>query len=162
MVVDPDITRQHIREELAAVEELAAINKWSLVPDYDHLVVLVTMCAHNGDRYVVEIKCDEYKQMPPLFEFIDPETEQRGTKNAYPKTIDSFFHDSGPCICVPFNRKAYKSFISTGPHGDWKFGDWQTSTANGNHWANYSRLGDMVGLIHTRISLPKYYRGRMK
>jgi hypothetical protein len=162
MAVDPEITRQHIREELTLVKELAATHKWGVIPDYERLVVLVTMYAHTGDLFIVEIRCDNYKEMPPFFEFIDPDTGEQGTRNAYPSATDSFFHGSGPCICAPFNRKAYKSVVETGPHGEWKTGDWQTSTASGVQWANYSKLGDMLGLIYKRISSPDRYKGRMQ
>ena len=162
MAVDPEISRLHVRQELTLVNELAATLRWDINADYEHLTVLVTLYSHTGDRFIVEICCDDYKEKPPFFEFIDPDSGERGTRHAYPKTTDSFFHDSGPCICAPFNRKAYKSEVSTGPHGDWSLGDWQTSMANGIPWANYSKLGDMVGLIYTRVSLPNLYRGRMQ
>jgi hypothetical protein len=162
MTVDPDITRQHMREELVLVKDLAATERWVVIPDYEHLTILVTMRAHNGDPYIIEARCDDYKAMPPFFEFIDPDTGQHGTRRAYPKTTDSFFHDSGPCICAPFSRKAYKAVVDTGPHNDWQFGDWQTSTANNVQWANASKLGDMLGLINTRISRPDLYKGRMQ
>ncbi len=161
MAIDVEISRQHLRQELALVNGLAATSKWEIAPDLEHLLVTVKMHAHTGDLFVVEAKCDDYKEVPPFFEFIDPATGERGVRRAYPKTIDSFFHDSGPCICAPFSRKAYKSVVSTGPHNDWTFGDWQTSRASNVNWSNFSRLGDMLGLIYTRISRPDLYRGRM-
>jgi hypothetical protein len=161
MAVDPEISRQHVRQELALVNELAATFKWEIESDLDQLVVLVKMRAHTGDLFIVEAKCDNYKEIPPFFEFVDPDTGERSTRRAYPQSNDSFFHGSGPCICAPFNRKAYKAVVQTGPHGDWKFGDWQTSTANNVRWSNYSKLGDMFGLIHTRLSRPDLYKGRM-
>ena len=162
MTVDPEISAHHMKEELAAARELAATQKWGIIPDYKNLAVLVTLYAYTSDLFIVEIRCDDYKAVPPFFEFIDPDTGERGTRHAYPKTMDSFFHDSGPCICAPFSRKAYKSVVQSGPHADWQFGDWQTSTANNVHWANASKLGDMIGLIYTRISRPDLYRGRMQ
>ena len=162
MSVDVEITRHYLRQELVLIDELAAAYRWDVTPDYDHLLIVVQMQAHTGDHYIVEAKCDDYKEVPPFFEFIDPDTGERGTRRAYPKTSDSFFHGSGPCICAPFSRKAYKSVITTGPHTDWKFGDWQTSTANNVPWANYATLGDMFGLIYTRLRRPDLYKGRME
>lgn len=161
MAVDAEISRQHLRQELALVGELASIYQWEVLPDYAALRVVVKMKAFTGDRYIVEARCDDYKDVPPFFEFIDPETGSVGSARAYPTTSDSFFHTSGPCICAPFNRKAYKAIVPTGPHSDWTFGDWQTSNANNVPWANYSRLGDMFGLIQTRISRSDLYKGRM-
>ena len=161
MSVDPEVSRQYLRQELELMTELAATQKWEVAADYDQLIVVVKMHAHTSDLFIVEAHCDDYKEVPPFFEFIDPETGERGSNYAYPKTTDSFFHNSGPCICAPFSRKAYKSVVQTGPHGDWSFGDWQTSTASNVHWANYSKLGDMFGLIYTRLSRPDLYKGRM-
>lgn len=163
MGVDVDISRQHMNDELALMKPIAVTNRWGLIPDYERLKVVVTMYSHNGDLFIVEATCDDYKSTPPFLEFIDPDTGVRGTRHAYPKqNRDTFFHESGPCICAPFNRKAYKSVVDTGPHGDWNFGDWQTSTANGVQWSNYSKLGDMFGAIYSRISRPDYYIGRMQ
>ena len=161
MAVDPEISREHLRQEIALVDELAVTYGWEVAPDFDGLLVVVKMRAHTSDVFIVEAGCDDYKEVPPFIEFIDPKTGDRGTRHSYPKTTDSFFHDSGPCICAPFSRKAYKSVVATGPHGDWQFGDWQTSTASSVKWANFSKLGDMFGLIYTRISRPAFYKGRM-
>lgn len=162
MAVDPDITRAYMRDELALVHDLARSQRWGIIPDYDRLTVLVTMFAHNGDPYLIEARCDDYKEIPPLFEFIDPDSGAKGTPHAYPKTNgDSFFHSSGPCICAPFNRKAYKSVATTGPHDNWRLGDWMTCTDSGVQWGDYSKLGDMLGQIHRRIIRPDLYVGRM-
>jgi hypothetical protein len=161
MAVSADVSKQYIREELVLVQELAALHKWEITADYDQLLVGATLHAHNGDLFLLEIRCDNYKEMPPLFEFIEPGTGARGTTRAYPKTTDSLFHDSGPCICAPFNRKAYKALEPNAPHGDWQFSDWMTSTAGNVRWSNYSTLADMLGLIQTRLGRPDFYRGRM-
>jgi hypothetical protein len=157
MAVDVEISRQHLQDELTLVSELAATHKWDVAPDFERLKVVVRMHAHTGDLFIVEIQCDDYKEVPPLFEFIDPDTGERGTRHAYPKSHDSFFHDSGPCICAPFSRKAYKS-----PHPTWKFGDWQTSKENGVDWSNFSKLGDMLGEIYRHLSRPQLFKGRMQ
>lgn len=161
MPVSADITRQYLKSELAIVADLAVTNQWLVVPDYERLCVNVTMAAHTGDLFKLEILCDNYKELPPLIEFIDPVSGARGTRHSYPKGVDSFFHDNGPCICAPFSRKAYKSIVPTGPHADWQLGDWTTSTANGIKWINYSTLGDILGMIYTRLSRPDQFKGRM-
>ena len=60
------------------MNELAATYRWEVMPDYDSLLVVVKMRAHTGDMYVVEARCDNYKEVPPFFEFIDPESGERG------------------------------------------------------------------------------------
>lgn len=161
MSISADISKAHLQQELPLVQELAALHRWEVTTDYDRLIVGVRMRAYNGDVFVSEIRCDSYKEMPPFFEFIDPDTGERGTKRAYPKTTDSLFHESGPCICAPFNRKAYKSVEPSAPHGDWQFANWMTLVASGVQWSDYSTLADMLGLIQTRIGRPDLYRGRM-
>lgn len=146
---------------MALVTPLASTAKWDIIPDFDHLSLLVRMRAHTGELFILDIRCDNYKETPPFFEFIDPDTGERGTRHAYPKTSDSFFHEGGLCICAPFSRKAYKSVVQTGPHADWSFADWQTSTVSNIRWSDYSKLGDMLGLIQTRLSRPALYKGRM-
>ncbi|MEW6732142.1 MAG: hypothetical protein AB1489_12510 [Acidobacteriota bacterium] len=161
MAVAQDISRMHLHEELKLMRDIAKFYKWGVIPNFAELIVLVTMYSYTGDLFIVELRCDNYKEQPPLFEFIDPDSGERATKNAYPRTNDSLFHESGPCICAPFNRKAYKSIFNTGPHPDWNLGDWMTSKANGCNWSNFSKLGDMLGLIQKRISTPELYKGRM-
>lgn len=160
MPVDPEISRNFMRQELAEMKDLAKTYKWGVVPDFKGLCVLVTMHANDGDLFIVEIKLDNYKEIPPLFEFIDPDTGERGTPHAYPRTHDSLFH-TAPCICAPFNRKAYKAAFEIGPHGDWNLSDWMNSNANGTDWSNYSKLGAMLLLIQTRLSRSDFYLGRM-
>src|SRR5262245_37219860 len=103
MAVDPEISREYLRQDLTLLSELAATHGWVVRPDFERLLVVVRMQAHTGDPFVIEAKCDDYKEIPPFFEFIDPDTGERGTRRAYPKTTDSLFHDSGPCICAPFS-----------------------------------------------------------
>jgi hypothetical protein len=161
MAVNAEISAHLMREELALARDLARTHKWGLIPNFEDSLLLATMYSYSGDLFILEVRFDDYKERPPLFEFIDPETGEKGTPRAYPRTNDSLFHTSGPCICAPFNRKAYKALFDTGPHSDWNLGDWVTSTANGTNWANFSKIGDMLGLIQTRLSRPELYKGRL-
>lgn len=161
MAVCPDVSRGYIRREMPFVEELAQNYGWKVAQNYERLVVEVRMRAHTGDLFIVQARCDDYKQMPPFIEFIDPDSGEEGTRHAYPKGTDSFFYSDGPCICAPFSRKAYKSVTATGPHGDWELSGWMNSTAQGIQWSNHSTLGGIFGMIQTRLSRPGLYTGRM-
>lgn len=161
MAVDPEIAKHHLRTELGIVKPMAATNRWGIIPNYERLTVFVTMYSHTGDLFILEARCDNYKEMPPFLEFYDPDSGTRGTRHAYPKTTDSLFHESGPCICAPFSRKAYREVDPAGPHTDWKIGDWMTTNVDRMRGENFSKLGDMFGLIHTRLSRPDLYKGRM-
>lgn len=160
MGVAREISAAVMREELELARPLARLHKWGVIPDFGKLSLLVTMYSHNSELFIVEVCCDDYKEKPPYFEFIDPDSGERGTRRAYPNSNDSLFHDQGPCICAPFNRKAYKSVVDSGPHAEWSLGDWTTSTANGCNWSNFAKLGDMLGLIQSRLSKPDTYKGR--
>lgn len=162
MAVDHAVTRAVLTEELELMNAIAGSYGWDVQPDLEALRMVARMRAHNGDLYIVEAQLDNYKEWPPFFEFIDPDSGQRGTPRAYPQSNgDNFFHTSGPCICAPFNRKAYKFVVNTGPHADWQFSDWMTSKANGFDWSRVTTLGDMLGMIQTRLMIPTLYKGRM-
>ena len=79
MAVHPDVTRQHIRDEMSRVEDLAGSCGWEVDLDYGGLIVVVRMQAHTGDRFIVEARCDNYKEMPPFIEFTDPVSGEKGT-----------------------------------------------------------------------------------
>ncbi len=155
MAVTKDVTRAYIEHELKMVADLADSCCWRILLPETGLTFDVVMYAHNGDAYILTFECSDYREQPPLVEFIDPDTGVEATVHAYPKSKDSLFHASGPCICAPFNRKAYKSI-----HKEWTFGDWTKSTANNYNWSNISTLGDILGLIQTRLRA-EHYMGRM-
>jgi len=164
MAVDLAVSRAVMASELADVRELALQHGWNIAIDPVEARFQARMRAHNGDEFFLDVDCADYRDAPAYFEFLDPETKERGTKRAYPskQNGDSFFHPA-PCICAPFNRKAYRSAFAGGPHEDWPIGngDWAKSTANGYDWSNFSRLGDMLSAIQTRLSRPTHYDGRM-
>ncbi len=150
-----------MRAELGAARDLARTHRWGLIPNFGELTLHATLYAYTGDLYIVWMKFDDYREMPPLIDMIDPETGVLGALHGYPKTHDSFSHDSGPCFCAPFSRKAYQTTATPGaPHKDWSFAGWATSTANNVHWANYSTIGDMLGMIQQRLLSAATYQGR--
>jgi hypothetical protein len=161
MAVDPDISGARMREELSAARSLARSFRWGLIPNFAELTLLAAMYAYNDDLYIVTMRFDNYREIPPWIDFIDPETGIVGSVHAYPRTHDSFSHDGGPCLCAPVNRKAYQSPTTpNAPHGDWAMANWATSTANGVNWANYSTIGDILNLIQRRLLTPETYLGR--
>ena len=154
MGVDPDITRQIIHEELQGMIPLIASYRWEVNFDLDNPIVTVEMVSSvKQERYIIEAKCDDYKALPPYFEFLHPTNNgERGTKRCYPSD-GSFFHGT-PCICVEWNRKAYASH--GGPHNEWQMTNWV------NRRPGMSTLGDMFHLVQRLINDPSKYRGRME
>ena len=63
---------------MSRVEDLAGSCGWEVDLDLDGLIVVVRMQAHTGDRFIVEARCDNYKEMPPFIEFTDPVSGKKG------------------------------------------------------------------------------------
>lgn len=152
MSVAREVTCAVLEEELAAMHTLAASFGWIVTTDFDLLTVTVKMTSRvDNEVYILEARCDDYKELPPFFEFIHPKTRERGAYCCYPNG-GSYFH-SHPCICVEWNRKTYLD----GPHkgqGDWQLGDWQRKRPSMN------TLGDMFHLVQSEINKVGQYTGR--
>lgn len=154
MGVDPEITRLIMQEEITAMSPLIPTYGWEVKTDLENFLVTVKMktsALKREDIYIVEARCDDYKALPPYFEFIYPETGERGTQKCYPAD-GSFFHNT-PCVCVEWNRKAYT--INGGPHNDWQMSNWATARPGMN------TLGDMFNWLQWIIQSPSRYKGRM-
>lgn len=105
--------------------------------------------------YLMDFKLDNYKEWPPLIEFIEPDTGVRGTQYAYPQgKEDGFFHGK-PCICNPCSRKAFKDYGDL--HKEWDINKWQQM----QEVNSLTDLKSILKAIHGRIINPKYYQGRM-
>ena len=102
MSVDPAISRRIVEEEIQVMAPLIGSYGWEITSDLDNLIVTVKMkSARDSEFYIIEARCDGYKGLPPYFEFIHPDTKERGTKRCYPAD-GSFFHPT-PCICAQWN-----------------------------------------------------------
>lgn len=160
MPLPSEISSAHMEQEMPRVRELGSIYGWDVSADLEKLTLRVAMKAVGGDAYIACAALDDYKVLPPLWDFEDPGTGDMGTPNAYPKGHDSFFHTS-LCICAPFSRRAYSMYRAGAPHSDWNPNDWMTSNANGTDWTTYNGLAGMLQLIQTRLIRGEFYRGRM-
>ena len=153
MSVDPEISKRIIEEELQIMAPLITSYGWEVSTDLPNLIVSVTMkSVVDNEVYIVEAKCDDYKELPPYFEFVHSVTNERGTKRSYPAD-GSFFHPT-PCICVQWNRKAYNAH--GGPHGDWPMPNWLS------YRPGMTTLGDFFHLVQRQINNKQMYRGRME
>ena len=103
-----------------------------------------------------KVKFDDYDEIPPLFEFIDPTTMIPGTRNAYPTSMtDRFFHHY-PAICHPCSRKAYAGY--SGIDSGWICLAWK----NHSKTTGINNINAMLLAIHVRINDKSKYGGRMK
>lgn len=161
MTVDPVTSLLIIKNELANCDREAIKYGWkfSEINEKDQTFVVDMKSPVDSERYIIEIKFDNYKEWPLFIEFIDPHNGQKGTKNAYPTNegkLDSFFH-SHPCICNPCNRKSYKGY--SGIHNDWTdLAGWQQRPETNS----LKNLRLILLAIYSRIRNPDIYAGRMK
>jgi hypothetical protein len=167
MSVAKSISLSRIKRELESCAEYAKNCGW-LISEIDEPNQLFTVkmtspvnlrplpSAVVYEEFLLEVKFDDYPEIPLLLEFIDSRTGERGNKSAYPKGGDSFFHPL-PCICNPCSRKSYKSFNTNAPHGDWTLSGWQTNAKVGT----LKSVDSILRTIYLRISNPDTYVGRM-
>jgi len=115
----------------------------------------------DNEKFILEIKCENYNEWPPFLDFIDPKTGEHGTHNAYPQSDDSFFNkmQSAGCICNPCSKKSYKEH--GGPHKDdasWNLIGWKENPKV----SSLTTLPTIITAIYHRINDPSKYKGRMK
>src|SRR5437773_7336920 len=104
MAVAKAVSLAHIERELAMVESWAVRHGWSIIWDPDGLLLVVLMrSAIDGERYIFEFELDDYRELPPSIELVDPSTGRRGTRHSYPGGGRSYFHGN-PVICAPWHR----------------------------------------------------------
>lgn len=159
MSVDRIITLNRIRKELSSCDEFAEKFGWVISEiDGTNQTFTVNMTSPvDNEKYIIEIKFDNYPEIPLLLEFIDYRTNEKGTKQAYPfKKGDSFFHGH-PCICNPCSRKSYKEFDPRAPHHDWQLIGWQSNPKVGT----LKNVRAILSAIYFRLSNPVFYDKRM-
>lgn len=153
MSVALEISKQIVAEELAAAEFARKTYGWRVQVAADGITLTIEMKSDiDNEVYIIEMRCDNYKELPPWFEFLLP-TGERKVSSAYPESTDSFFHGS-LVICFPFNRGAYNAY--SGPHGDWAITNWQSLCPQA------TTIGDMLILIQNRLDSSSLYKGRRR
>lgn len=160
MTVDPTVSLALVQAELAVVNQRAVQFGWDVSGlEESSLTFTVRMKSRlDGQEFLVELVCGDYKERPPYIEFIHPTTHERGVLSAYPKDnagdAGGIFH-AQPCICHPCSRKAYEA---GGPHvQDWgpKMKDWVSASGG------ITTLVDILLMIQARLNLEGSYGGRM-
>jgi len=150
------VSRTHVERELTAIEPWAARHGWSVLWDEDRLLVVVLMrSVVDRERYIFEFTLDDYRELPPSIELVDPETGEAGTRRSYPGSGRGYFinNNGKPVTCAPWNRKAYQAL--GGPHSDWAMTNWAA------YRPSHSCLGDILVLLQELIDDRASYTGRM-
>jgi hypothetical protein len=117
-----------VAEELAALREIAVSRGWDL-KELDTLRFRLSLPAKDRSRFHLLVDCDRYKAQPPAWHWSDSDSTRTDRGADQPKG-SGFLHPQG-VICAPWNRLAYKSMDSRGPHQDWTVGDWLKNAATG-------------------------------
>jgi hypothetical protein len=155
MIVEEAISIATIKLEIA--ECTPGIYGWSFSEiDEANLSFQVNMHAKDNERYIVNIKFDNYRYWPLLIDFADPETNEIGVKTAYPYCNDGFFNKDKITICHPCSRKAYKGYTSI--HTDWgELSAWESIPTI----STLKSLRPILEAIYFRINSDDYV-GRME
>lgn len=155
MIVDPEVSLALIKKEIADCQ--TGNYGWSFSEiDEANLNFQVTMQAKDEEVFILKISFDDYKHLPLLIDFVDPESSVIGIKSAYPIDKTGFFNNTQIAICHPCNRKAYRGY--TGLHADW---------GEPSGWQNNPNIGALKSLkpileaIYFRITNDDY-NGRME
>ena len=142
MSVMPAVSLECVRAELAEAGPM--IHGLGLQLDSSQLRIdnlRFRVCGRSRvdeEPYVVEFQCDDYRELPPFIEMVDPNSDELGTKHAYPNC----FH-AKPCICARYNRKTYQGH--TNLHPEWEFGEWAIDPST-------DHLGGMINHVFSHIN----------
>lgn len=145
------VTELVVGEEREALAQNALLLDWR-IGSISLLTFSVGLTARDGSVFSVLCDCEGYKLSPPAWHWYDPATGGRDPALA-PRHF-GFFHKNG-VICAPWNRLAYKSVDSRGPHEDWSLATWLTNEKTGE----CKTLSAMVLRIHRELSSGEF-RGR--
>lgn len=152
-MVPPEVSLNHVQTELERagpiVELFRLVVDTTMLSEEDLRLRVTGVSRVDEEMYVVEMRFDGYRAIPPYVEFVHRETGERGVRSAYP----SCFHRH-PCICAPYNRKTYPEH--TGLHSDWRYGDWSSEPGT-------EQISGMLNHIFASINNHfESYKGRME
>jgi hypothetical protein len=141
-----------VKVELDALKENAGLMGWS-VEQIDDLIFVLGLPARDGVTCHVRVSCDGYPGTPPAWHWFNPATGRIDDRRDTPRG-GNFLHSNG-VICAPWNRLAYTTVDSRGPHSDWQIGAWQNNS--------YTRACRTLSAMALRIAyeLMKSYEGRL-
>ena len=115
VAVDDLIVEPQIRD----VAEIAQRRDWP----FEHVgprCFRISLSAHNGDVYQLQVDCDGFPALPAAFHWRNPITGELDRPADAPKPYN-FFHSTNR-ICAPWNRLAS---TPGGPHTGWIQANWK-------------------------------------
>jgi hypothetical protein len=124
----PTVAELSVDAEYGALEENAQLLGWKLERTGPTSFILA-LPASDGSWFWLNCLADKYAAEPPAWHWYNPDTKRLDDPRDMPKD-GGFFH-SNAVICAPWNRLAYKSVDSRGPHDNWDIGNWRKNSDNG-------------------------------
>lgn len=160
MTLPPLFSTKIVKEELKKCDDLIQENKITITEFDEKLLKFnATMKSEiDNEEYILQFDYENYNEWPFYLDFIDPETCKISVLAAYPKCNDSFFNPTGPCICNPCNRKAYKDYAGLHEEDSWKLIGWKQNPKI----STLTNLRAILLAIYSRINNKQIYEGRMK
>ena len=138
-----------VEREIEAVRQNAEVHGWPFEV-VDPRRFRVTLTAHNGDIYQIEVECEGFPVQPAAFHWRNQDTGKLDDPADSPARY-GFFHGTGR-ICAPWNRLAS---TEGGPHREWDQANWmQQAETKGT-----VKLAAMVTRLHHELR-SQHYRGR--
>lgn len=159
MAVLVEMSRDIVSHELDVAKDLIGSFGWTIEPPKDGVFIAKLVNPNDSQVYILECQYDNYKEWPILYDFVDPDSGEKGTRHAYPvDKRDSIFHTQGPCICLEASRKAYGTL--GGPHSEWAYENW-IDLCNKSKKGCLTEVGGMLAKIAHHLIVPDIYNGRM-
>lgn len=143
-----------VAEELTFIRAIAVSRGWSLL-EVNPLHFLLGLPARDESFFHLWVDCEGYPVDPAAWWWCDAQGNGRNERKNAPKG-SGFLHEKG-VICAPWNRLAYSSFDSRGPHDDWSPSDWR----NNPHTKGCKTLSAMALRIAVELMSDRFYNQRL-
>ena len=150
----PTVAELTVAEEMVSLREIAISRGW-LLKELDALHFHVGLPARDNSTFCLLVDCTGYPAQPPAWDWCDADGVRRDRPSDRPRG-SGFLHSNG-VICAPWNRLAYNSVDSRGPHGDWMIGDWKKNS----HTGGCTTLPHMALRVFVELNSARYHGARL-
>jgi hypothetical protein len=152
-----EVVKAYIEEELPGARAWAERSELELSYDPERLALRLPLQGpgpEGPERYLLEGRFDDYRALPPIWQFLHPDSGEEIGAAAFPAAPaaplggSSILLSHGPrggVICAHFSRWA---FGEGAPHTDWQTANWQ-NIGDGKVLA--LTIGDMVVRIAIEV-----------
>jgi hypothetical protein len=137
-----------VAEELRQLEEVAHNQGWTvtrLTPES----FLLGVPRNGGGELWMRCEADQYPALPPIWRWCGPGGSMVDDARVTPNGGSGYFHSNG-VLCAPWNRLAYSTMDSRGPHGDWTLGDWKSNPQT-RACTTFAAMGSRIALEARRF-----------